>query len=79
MCQQVHHQVMSNGDQINKEATISQQQVPTAGHQKKITKTQVIQVNEINEGEEQVNKTVLNRLDYSRSLGDECLQKEPFS
>ena len=64
---------MSNGNQINKEATISQQQVPTAGNQKKIMKTQAIQVNEINEGEGQVKETVLNRLDYSRSLGDECL------
>ena len=78
MCQQVHHQVMSNGNQINKEATISQQQVPTAGNQKKIMKTQPIQVNEINEGKGQVKETALNRLDYSRSLGDECLRKEPF-
>ena len=64
---------MSNGNQINREETISQQQVPTGGHQKKITKTQAIQVNEINEDEGQVKGTVLNRLDYSRSLGDECL------
>ena len=78
MRQQVHDQVMSNGNQINREETISQQQVPTAEHQKKIMKTQAIQVNEINEGEEQANRTALNRLDYSRSLGDECLRKEPF-
>ena len=64
---------MSNGDQIYREETNSQQQVPTTGHQKKITKTQAIQVNKINEDEGQVNGTVLNRLDYSRSLGDECL------
>ena len=33
---------MSNGDQINREETISQQEVPTAGHQNKIMKTQAI-------------------------------------
>ena len=69
---------MSNGNQINREETISQQQVPNAEYQKKIMKTQAIQVNKIKKVEEQANGTVLNRLDYSRSLGDECLQKEPF-
>ena len=64
---------MSNSDQTKKEETISQQQVPTAGHQKKTTKTQAIQVSEINGDEGQVNGTALNRLDHSRSLGDECL------
>ena len=69
---------MSNRDQTNKEETISQQRVPTAWHQKKTMKTQAIQVSETNGDEGQVNGTALNRLDYSRSLGDECLQKEPF-
>ena len=55
-----------------------QQQVPTTWHQKKTTKTQAIQISKINGDKGQVNGTVLNRLDYSRSLGDECLQKEPF-
>ena len=70
--------MMSNRGQTNKEETISHQQVPTALHQKKTTKTQAIQVSETNGDEGQVNKTALNRLDYSRSLGDECLWKEPF-
>ena len=78
MHQQVHYQVMSNRDQTNKDETISQQRVPTAWHQNKTTKTQAIQVSETNGDEGQVNRTVLNRLDYSRSLGDECLRKEPF-
>ena len=41
-------------------------------------KTQAIQLSKTNGDEGQVNGTVLNRLDYSRSLGDECLRKEPF-
>ena len=41
-------------------------------------KTQAIQVSETNGDEGQVNRTALNRQDYSRSLGDECLWKEPF-
>ena len=41
-------------------------------------KTQAIQVSGTNGDEGQVNRTVLNRLDYSRSVGDECLRKEPF-
>ena len=71
-------QVMSNRDQTNKEETISQQQVPNALHEKKTTKTQAVQVSETNGDEGQVNRAALNRLDYSRSVGDECLRKEPF-
>ena len=78
MHQQVHYQVMSNRDQTNKEETISQQRAPNTLHQKKTMKTQVIQVSETNRDKGQVNRAVLNRLDYSRSVGDECLQKEPF-
>ena len=42
---------MLNSNQMNKEETISQQQVPTAEHQKKTMKTQAIQVSEINRDE----------------------------
>ena len=47
-------------------------------HQKKTTKTQAIQVSKTNGDKGQVNRTVLNRLDYSRSVGDQCLLKDPF-
>ena len=41
-------------------------------------KTQAFQVSETNGDELQVNRAALNRLDYSRSVRDECLKKEPF-
>ena len=69
---------MSNRDQTNKEETISQQQVPTAINQRKTTRTQATQVNETNGDKGQDNRTALNRIDYSRSMGDECMQKQPF-
>ena len=78
MHQQVHYQRMSNRDQTNKEETISQQRVPNVLHQKKTMKTQAIQVNKTNGDEGQINRVALNRLDYSRSVEDECLRKEPF-
>ena len=68
----------SNRDQTNKGETTSQQRVPYALHQKKTMKRQAIQVNETNADEGQDNRTALNRLDYPRSVEDECLWKEPF-
>ena len=41
-------------------------------------RTQAIQVNKTNGDEGQDNRTALNRIDYSRSMGNECMQKEPF-
>ena len=69
---------MSNRDQTNKEETISQQRAPNVLYQKKTMKTQVIQVNKTNGDNRQVNRVVLNRPDYPRSVEEECLRKEPF-
>ena len=41
-------------------------------------RTQAIQVNETNGDKGQDNRAALNRIDYSRSMGDECMWKEPF-
>ena len=46
--------------------------------QKKITKTQAIQVNEIDEGEGQINRVTLKRPVHQGSMEERCLQKEPF-
>ena len=63
---------------MNREEDILQQQARNVPHQKKPTKTQAIQVNEINEGERQINRCVLGRPDHQRSVEEECLRKEPF-
>ena len=69
---------MFNRDHANREQNILQQEVRNVLHEKKTTKTQAIQVNEINEGEGQINRCALNRPDHQRSVEEECLRKEPF-
>ena len=69
---------MLNRDQTNREKNILQQQSQNILHQKKTTKTQAIQVNEIDKGERQINRGALNRPDHQRSVEEQCLQKEPF-
>ena len=46
--------------------------------QKKITKTQAVQVNETDEGEGQINIVTLKRPVHQGSMEERCLQKEPF-
>ena len=46
--------------------------------QKKITKTQAVQVNETNEGEGQINRVTLKRPVNQGSMEEGCLRKEPF-
>ena len=41
-------------------------------------RTQAIQVSKTNGDEGQDNRTVLDRTNYSRSMEDECMRKEPF-
>ena len=41
--------------------------------QKKITKTQAIQVNETDEGEDQINRVTLNRPVHQGSMEERCL------
>ena len=63
---------------MNKEVSILQQQAQNAAQQKKITKTQAVQVNETNEGEGQINRVALKRPVNQGSMEEECLRKEPF-
>ena len=63
---------------MNREENILQQQAQNVLHQRKTMRTQAIQVNDINEGERQINRGVLNRPDHQRSVEEECLRKESF-
>ena len=75
---QIQYQRALNREQTNKEENILQQQARNAAQQKKITKTQAVQVNETNEGEGQINRVTLKRPVHQESMEEGCLQKEPF-
>ena len=63
---------------MNRKENILQQRAQNILHQKKTTKTQAIQLNEISKDERQINRGASNRPDHPRSLEEECLRKEPF-
>ena len=58
---------------MNKEENILQQQARNTVQQKKITKTQAVQVNETNEGEGQINRVTLKRPVHQGSMEEGCL------
>ena len=66
-----HHQIYcqqtASRDHTNQERSIPQQQAQNTAQQKKITKTQAIQVNETDEGEGQINRVKLKRPVNQRS------------
>ena len=65
-------------DHANQAKSKQQQQVQNTVQQKKITKTQAIQVNETNEGEGQINRMTLKRPVNQESMEEGYLRKEPF-
>ena len=75
---QIYYQGTTNRDHTNQETSIPQQQAQNAAQQKKITKTQAIQVNETDEGEGQINRVTSKRPVNQGSMEEGCLQKEPF-
>ena len=75
--QQVHYQKIASTDYTTRETNILQQQVRNE-HERKITKTQATQVNEMNEHENYYNRDTPNRLDHQKCLEEECLRKEHF-
>ena len=75
---QIQYQRTLNREQTNKEENILQQQAQNTAQQKKITKTQAVQVIETNEGEGQINRVTLKRPVNQGSMEEGCLQKEPF-
>ena len=75
---QTYYQKTASRDHTNQETSILQQQAQNAAQQKKITKTQAVQVNETNEGEGQINRVTLKRPVNRGSMEEGCLRKEPF-
>ena len=74
---QIYYQKTASRDRTNQETNIPQQQVQNV-QEKKITKTQATQVNEINEGKKYYNRDAPSRPDHQRSVEEEYLRKEPF-
>ena len=75
---QNYYQRVVSRDHTSQETSIPQQRAQNAAQQKKITKTQAIQVNETDEGEGQINRVTLKRPVHQGSMEERCLRKEPF-
>ena len=70
---QIYYQRTANRDHTNQETSIPQQQAQNTAQQKKITKTQAVQVNETDEGEGQINRVTLKRPINQESMEEGCL------
>ena len=75
---QNYYQKTVSRDHTSQETSIPQQQAQNAVQQKKITKTQAVQVNETDENEGQINRVTLKRPVHQGSMEERCLRKEPF-
>ena len=75
---QNYYQRAVSRDHTSQETSIPQQRAQNTAQQKKITKTQAVQVNETDEGEGQINRVTLKRPVHQGSMEDRCLRKEPF-
>ena len=60
-------------DHTSQETSIPQQQAQNTVQQKKITKTQAVQVNEIDENEGQINRVTLKRPVHQGNMEERCL------
>ena len=70
---QIYYQRTASRDHTNQETSIPQQQAQNAAQQKKISKTQAIQVNGTDEGEGQINRVTLKRPLNQGSMEEGCL------
>ena len=75
---QNHYQKIGNRDHTSQERNIPQQQAQNEAQQKKITKTQAVQVNETDEDGGEINRVTLKRPAHQGSMEERCLRKEPF-
>ena len=70
---QIYYQRKASRDHTNQETSIPQKQAQNAVQQKKITKTQAVQVNETYKGEGQINRVTLKSPVNQGSIEEGCL------